>query len=94
MRVYVQDGDKEYLINVELSDTIEVVKKKILEHLKYNIIWNESIVLYRGVALVDEKTVESYKIRENTCITLLLEVNGLRANQIFNGWRRKFDSSA
>ena len=61
---------KAITLDVEPSDTIEKVKKKIQE--KEGIKPEEQKFLFAGMQLGDNYTIADYKIKENSTIVLML----------------------
>ena len=64
---------KAFPLDVEHSDTIENLKKKIEE--KEDIPKNEQRLIYEGKALEDDRILDDYNIKEGKTIHLVLRIN-------------------
>jgi len=62
------------IVEVEPSDSIQIIKIKIQE--KEGIEITNQRLIFAGRQLADEKTVQDYKIQTDSTIHLVLRLNG------------------
>ena len=65
---------KTIIIDVEPSDSIQIIKIKIQE--KEGIRFTHQRLIFAGRQLEDEKTVQDYNIQKDSTIHLVLRLNG------------------